>query len=40
MNHIQDAINNEKIFCENIEQLENTLGSNVGLLLQELLDVS
>lgn len=38
MNHIQDAINNEKNFCENIEQLENTLGSNVGLLLQELLD--
>lgn len=40
MNHIQDAINNEKFFCENIEQLKNTLGSNVGLLLQELLDAS
>ena len=38
IDHIQDAINNEKNFCENVEQLENTLGSNVGLLLQELLD--
>ncbi|WP_296090991.1 RloB family protein [uncultured Treponema sp.] len=38
INHIQDAIKNERKYCENIEQLENTLGSNVGLLLQELLD--
>lgn len=38
VNHVQNAIQNEKDFCENIEELENTLGSNVGLLLQELLD--
>lgn len=38
INHIPNAISNEKKFCEDIQQLENTLGSNVGLLLQELLD--
>lgn len=38
ISHIQNAISNEKKFCEDIQQLENTLGSNVGLLLQELLD--
>lgn len=38
VNHVQNAIRNEKDFCENIEELENTLGSNVGLLLQELLE--
>lgn len=38
INHIKDAISNEKKFCEDIVLLENTLGSNVGLLLQELLD--
>ena len=30
------AIENEKRFCENIEELKDELGSNVGLLIQEL----
>ena len=30
------AIENEKRFCEEIERLKNELGSNVGLLIQEL----
>ena len=30
------AIENEKRFCEDIERLKNELGSNVGLLIQEL----
>lgn len=30
------AIENEKRFCEDIEGLKNELGSNVGLLIQEL----
>lgn len=33
---IDKAINNEKYFCEDIEELENKLGSNVGLLIEEL----
>ncbi len=37
INNIQNAITNEKLFCEDINQLENTLGSNVGLLLKKLL---
>lgn len=35
---IGNAIENEKKFCENIQQLESQLGSNIGLLLQELID--
>lgn len=30
------AIENEKKFCENIEELKDKLGSNIGLLIQEL----
>jgi len=33
LNH---AIKNEKLFCENIEQLENNIGSNLGLLIEEM----
>jgi hypothetical protein len=35
--HIRMAIANEHKFCENIIELENTLGSNVGKLLSECL---
>lgn len=34
---INDAIKNEKNFCEDIEQLKNNLGSNVGLLVQNII---
>lgn len=30
------AIENEKKFCENIEELKDKLGSNIGLLIKEL----
>ena len=30
------AIENEKQFCENIEELKDKLGSNIGLLIKEL----
>lgn len=33
---IDTAIENEKRFCENIEKLESTLGSNVGMLIGEM----
>lgn len=33
---IDRAIENEKRFCEDIEKLENTLGSNVGILIDEM----
>jgi len=35
--NIHNAIANEKKFCEDIECLENQLGSNVGLLIEEIL---
>ncbi|MCR5237403.1 MAG: RloB family protein [Lachnospiraceae bacterium] len=34
---IGKAIQNEKLFCEDEEQLENTIGSRVGLLMEELI---
>lgn len=34
--NIDKAIENEKRFCEDIEKLENTLGSNVGRLIDEM----
>jgi hypothetical protein len=34
--HIRKAINNEKKFCEDIELLKDNLGSNIGLLMAEL----
>ncbi len=36
MNRIGKALKNEKMFCEDIKKLEHTLGSNVGLLIQEI----
>ncbi|UUX91229.1 RloB family protein [Methanoplanus endosymbiosus] len=33
---VEDAIINEHLFCENPDELEFNLGSNVGLLLTEL----
>ncbi|HEY5556023.1 RloB family protein [Acetobacterium sp.] len=33
---IDTAIKNEKMFCESIEQLENTVGSNLGELIEEM----
>ena len=33
---LDKAIENEKMFCEDIVQLENTVGSNVGSLLSEI----
>ena len=35
--NIGKAIQNEKLFCEDEEQLENSIGSRVGLLLEELI---
>ncbi len=34
--NIDKAIENEKNFCEDIEKLENRLGSNVGKLIVEM----
>lgn len=34
---VNKAINNEKVFCEDIENLENRIGSNIGLLIEELM---
>jgi len=36
VNSIDKAIENEKKFCEDIEGLENSLGSNVGKLIDEM----
>lgn len=36
--NIQKAINNEKHFCEDLEKLENELGSNVGTLLDLIIE--
>jgi hypothetical protein len=36
VNNIDKAIDNEKKFCEKIEKLENTLGSNIGVLIDEM----
>lgn len=36
INRIDIAVNNEKLYCEDIKQLENKLGSNIGLLITEL----
>lgn len=34
--NIDIAINNEKIFCEDIEKLKDVIGSNIGLLICEM----
>ena len=34
--NIDNAIENEKKFCEDIEQLENSVGSNIGRLVQKM----
>lgn len=34
--NIDKAITNEKNFCEDIDQLENNVGSNLGLLIEEM----
>lgn len=39
INCIDKAIENEKKFCEDIVKLENTIGSNIGLLINELREV-
>lgn len=36
MKYIDKAIINEKKYCEDVEKLEYLLGSNVGLLIEEL----
>lgn len=36
--NIKKAINNEKQFCENLEKLKNELGSNVGKLLDSMIE--
>lgn len=36
VNNIDNAIENEKKFCEDIEELGNSLGSNVGKLIDEM----
>lgn len=38
MNRIHIAIQNEKTYCEDIEKLEYSVGSRVGLLIEELKD--
>lgn len=35
---IEDAIKNEKRFCEDIEKLKNNLGSNVGKLVEDIIN--
>lgn len=35
---IDKAINNEKAFCEDEKQLENEVGSNIGLLIKEMMN--
>ena len=39
MNRIDIAIKNEKNYCEDIEELEHSVGSRVGLLIEELRDI-
>lgn len=34
--NINTAIDNERMFCEDIEQLENNVGSNIGILISEM----
>lgn len=36
MGRIDKAIINERMYCEDIEELEHTLGSNIGLLIEEM----
>lgn len=36
MKDIDNAINNEKEFCEDIVELENSIGSNIGKLISEM----
>ncbi len=36
--NIRTAIENEKSFCEDVKYLKTELGSNVGLLLEEMMD--
>lgn len=36
MERIDKAIENEKNFCEDAEELEHSVGSRVGLLMEEL----
>lgn len=38
INKIDNAVENEKFYCEDIIQLKNSLGSNIGLLITELRD--
>lgn len=38
--YIQDAIQNEKSFCEDIDELKNNLGSNVGKLVESIIKTS
>ena len=37
-NNIKKAIKNEKSFCEDILKLKDKLGSNVGLLIEQMID--
>ena len=34
--NIDIAIENEKKFCEDINELEHTVGSNIGVLIEEM----
>lgn len=36
MKDINHAIDNEKKFCENVVNLENSLGSNIGKLIMDM----
>ena len=36
MERVEFAVRNEKKFCEDIEHLESEVGSNIGLLIEEL----
>ena len=38
LNKIPNAVKNEKHFCENLDSLKDELGSNVGLLISELIN--
>lgn len=40
LSNVENAIENEKEFCENIEQLKTKLGCNIGLLINELINNS
>lgn len=38
INGIRNAVKNEKLFCENICELKNNLGTNIGILIEQLLN--